>query len=99
MNQYAELDQRILSGIAEHGTPWFNRFINEEAARIAKLSGRAKYRIIDARLQALRRQGLIRHFTKAETGGDGGWRLLAASDAGHRDQTKSAPGIGAHSPA
>jgi hypothetical protein len=97
MSQYTELDKRILSGIAEHGTPWFNRSINEEVARIAKLSGREKYRIIDARLQALRRQGLIRHFTKAETGGDGGWRLMTGNDAAHLEPATSPQQIAAAS--
>ena len=70
---YEELDKRIVEAIAERNNPLYCRRINEEAARIANATGRDDFRVIDGRLQALRKAKKIRHLTKAESNGQGGW--------------------------
>jgi hypothetical protein len=74
--QYAELDKRILKVIAERGSPLYNKHVNEEARRLAAATGRDDFRVIDGRLQALRKAGTIRHLTKSESNGQGGWHVV-----------------------
>lgn len=75
MGQYEELDKRIVDAVAKRKSPNYDKRINEEAARIANRTGRDDYRIIDGRLQALRKAGKIRYLTKAESNGQGGWHV------------------------
>ncbi len=64
--QYAELDRRIVKAIARG----FNVFdslhrevrVAEEAARLGELTGSADWRIVDRRIQALRKSGAIQFF-------------------------------------
>ena len=73
MEQYEELDKRIVEAVAQRKSPLYNKSINEEAARIAAATGRDDFRVIEGRLQALRKAGQIRHLTKAESGGQCCW--------------------------
>lgn len=75
MGQYDELDRRIIDAIAKRKSPLYDKRINEEAARLAAGTGRDDFRVIDGRLQALRKKGKIRHMTKAESNGQGGWHV------------------------
>lgn len=75
MSQYDELDKRIIEVIRSRGNPLWHRRVHDEAGRIARATGREDFRVIDGRLQALRKAGKIRHFTKAEKDG-GGWHLM-----------------------
>lgn len=70
---YEELDKQIIETVAERRHPLHEKRVNEEARRIAGLTGREDFRVIDGRLQALRKAGKIRHATKAESNGQGGW--------------------------
>lgn len=79
MSQYEEMDRRIMAAIGARKNPLYARHCCEEAERIAKATGRQGYRVIDLRLQALRKAGKIRHFTKAEKDG-GGWHLVTPND-------------------
>ncbi len=72
---YAQIDKRILKVISERNRPFCDRIINDEARRIAAETGRDYFRVIDGRLQALRKAGKIRHMSKAESNGRGGWHL------------------------
>lgn len=72
---YEELDNRIVDAIAKRNNPIYDKRINEEAARIAKETGRYGFRVIDGRLQALRKIGKIRYLNKAESNGRAGWYL------------------------
>ena len=72
---YEELDKRIVEAVANRKNPLYDRRINEEAGRIANATGRDDFRVIDGRLQALRKVGKIRHMTKAESNGQGGWHV------------------------
>lgn len=66
--QYAELDRRIVKAIARG----FNVFdslhrevrVAEEAARLGELTGSADWRIVDRRIQALRKADAIRFADK-----------------------------------
>lgn len=75
-DQYQELDQRIIAAIQAGSNPLYNRHANNEAIRLAKASGREEFRVIDGRLQAMRKAGKIRHLTKAEGNGTAGWRVV-----------------------
>lgn len=65
MNQYAKLDALMLERIGRPNGATLteltaNRDVAAEAARIGEATGRVDWRIIDGRLQDLRKQGLIR---------------------------------------
>lgn len=60
MSQYAELDRRIVAAVQDGLHPLYARKVRQEAQRIAVLTGRDEYRVIDGRIQALRRSGAIR---------------------------------------
>ena len=63
MSQYIEIDRRIIdcirSGQGVH--PLYSKRVCQEADRLEMLTGREAFRIIDGRLQALRKNGNIRH--------------------------------------
>lgn len=73
---YNELDSAILTRISldlfvklvsiEH-----NSWVKQEADRIAELTGRKQFRIIDLRLQTLRKQKKIAHDRA-----NGGWYIV-----------------------
>lgn len=79
--QYSELDRRIIEAIARRASPLYDRFVNKEAAKIAIATGREDFRVIDARLQSLRRAQKIRHLTKSESNGQAGWRLVLVAQS------------------
>lgn len=81
---YDELDKRIIDAIAGRNNPLWHRLVQQEAGRIARETGREDFRVIDGRLQALRKAGKIRHRTKAESNGQGGWHLVTPNDGGER---------------
>jgi len=72
---YEELDKLIIEAITRRESPLYNKRINEEAARIANATGRDDFRVIDGRIQVLRKAKKIRHFKKAESNGQGGWHV------------------------
>ena len=72
---YQELDKRIVAAIEARNSPIYDSDVDDEAQRLSELSGREAFRVIDGRLQALRKQGKIRHMTKAESNGQGGWHV------------------------
>jgi len=72
---YEELDKRIIEAITRRESPLYNKRINEEAARIANATGRDDFRVIDGRLQVMRKAKKIRHLKKAESNGQGGWHV------------------------
>lgn len=80
MSQYDELDSRIVAAIARKKNPIYDSTVATEAARLAVATGREDYRVVDARLQALRKKGCIQHLTNAQAkaldGGSGGWRVV-----------------------
>jgi hypothetical protein len=74
---YDELDRRILAAIGAERNPLHEREVSGEAGRLARLAGREEFRVIDGRLQALRKRGDIQWLSKAQAaGGCGGWKLV-----------------------
>jgi hypothetical protein len=74
---YTKLDAAIIRRIADGARGLHVIAIHEVAdiaSSIARKTGRDQFRVIDARLQALRKLGLITH-TRATTRDAGGWRL------------------------
>lgn len=72
MSQYQKLDQRIMEAIRARKNPLYFHTVSEEATRLAEATGREDFRIIDGRLQALRKAGKIAHVSQRE-----GWQLRA----------------------
>lgn len=79
MSQYDALDRNILKAIKDCRNPIYDRHVCWESDRIAEATGRKSFRVIDLRMQALRKAGKIAYSTKkaAASGpsGQGGWRL------------------------
>ena len=82
MTKYVEMDKRILEAVAKRSNPNSDPRCVEEGKRIAdeerakdRYNCRPGYRVIDCRLQALRKAAKIVHYTKAEKNGEGGWHL------------------------
>jgi hypothetical protein len=76
---YDELDRLILDAVTRDTNPLYDRAVSREAQRIAAETGREAFRVIDGRLQAMRRRGRIKWMTKAHApGGLGGWRVVVA---------------------
>lgn len=75
MSKYETLDALILDAVAARVHPFGARPVLSEADRLARETGRADFRVIDGRLQALRKAGRIKHLTKAESNGSAGWVL------------------------
>lgn len=71
---YEILDGRIIAAIRNSQNPLYEQLCVEEAKKLAKETGRASYRVIDGRIQSLRKAGKIKHFTKSEKG-RAGWYL------------------------
>lgn len=75
--QYEVLDRHILAAIRAGRNPTYDWHSSGEAGRIAKETGREGFRVIDLRLQALRRQGRIQYLTKGKApDGKQGWRVV-----------------------
>ena len=69
MSKYDRLDAVIIAAIREGRRPLYARTVSAEASQLAAESGREEFRVIDGRLQALRKAGHIEHDTKH------GWRI------------------------
>ncbi len=80
MSQYEEIDRRLLKAIEQNDKPYYSRHCCDEADRLAEATGRDSFRVIDGRLQALRKAGKIAHRTKSESNGKGGWHALTPKD-------------------
>lgn len=73
---YEKLDAIIIAAIDNRKSPIYSESVTVEAGRIAAATGREDFRVIDLRLQALRKAGVIAHRTKAESNGQGGWHVV-----------------------
>lgn len=91
MNQYETLDGLIVESIRtnEPGGPLYGVNVVAEAGKLEKTTGRVGFRIIDTRIQALRKAGKIRHATKAEAQRSSGrlrpgWNIVPADKSGEQ---------------
>ena len=68
MSQYQKLDDLIVAQVANKGiqfTPLFSsNAVREESRRLGTELGREPFRVLDGRLQALKRKGAISYGTK-----------------------------------
>lgn len=78
MSQYDKLDQLIIERLRNSETAatftQISTTVNDEAARLERATGSESFRIVDRRLQALRKAGKIRH-ARASEGGPG-WVIV-----------------------
>jgi len=76
MSQYKTLDYLIIARLFDRKAVDFTGIdagpVRVEANRLAAATGRKSYRVIDARLQALRKRGAIQFTGRA---GGRGWEL------------------------
>ena len=75
---YNQLDKLIIGCIKRRSNPLYAFDVNEEASRIGVLAGRETFRVIDGRLQQLRKSEKIRHCTKGRDG-KSGWEIVDES--------------------
>ena len=66
-SQYEVLDSHILNAADTGHNPLYERTVRAEAQRLAEASGREAFRVIDGRLQALRKAKKI-EFAPIENG-------------------------------
>lgn len=61
MNQYTEIDRSIIDCIRNRqgAHPLYDKSVRQEADRLRMLTGREAFRIVDGRLQALKKRGEI----------------------------------------
>ena len=79
MKAYDLLDSIILSAISNGSNPLYENDCSKEALRISENTGRETFRIIDGRLQALRKAGKIKYLKNADGEGVTGWVLAEAA--------------------
>jgi hypothetical protein len=56
---YEKLDSLILNAIRDGRSPLYTSAVDEEAERIAEATGRESFRVLDGRIQHLRKKGRI----------------------------------------
>jgi hypothetical protein len=78
---YDKLDELIVQAIEKRKNPLHESRVCGEATRLARATSRESFRIIDGRMQALRKRGVIVWLTKAEAKGIGG--CLHVREGGH----------------
>ena len=76
---YEKLDQLIIKAIQNRKPHLYEKQVHKEAMKIVKLSGRDKFRVIDGRISALKKQGKIIFKKKQLNNGQEGWHVLQHS--------------------
>lgn len=56
---YEKLDALIIAAISDGRSPLYASAVDEEAERIAEATGRESFRVLDGRIQHLRKKGRI----------------------------------------
>ena len=77
LNMYQKLDDAILKALNNYRNPLYNAGVSREARLIIDGTDRKEFRVIDGRLQFLRKQGHIKH--THETKSSGGWVIINLS--------------------
>lgn len=78
-DQYSTLDRLIEAAIEAGKNPLYERDVSREAERLAVAMEREGFRVIDARLTALKKVGRIVFLTKPQAASRGvhaGWSLV-----------------------
>lgn len=76
MKKYEKLDALIVRAIEQGCSPLYEGSCASESTVIAEKDGRRPYRVIDGRLQALRKSGRIRHVNTSDARSTGGWQIV-----------------------
>jgi hypothetical protein len=76
MSQYDILDKLIVAAVRNRKSPLYERNCVSESERIALATGRDDMRVIDGRIQYLRKSGVIIHIKKGEWNGAAGWHVV-----------------------
>lgn len=79
MSTYQQIDGLIVEAIRMRRNALYTESVCGEARRLADITGREDFRIIDARLSALKKAGRIAYRTKKAAKADGsppGWSVL-----------------------
>lgn len=78
MEQYKSLDTLILEAIKAGRSPLYDAACAKEAKLVAKAQVQVcePFRVVDRRLQAMRRAGAIQHSSKDRANGSGGWKVM-----------------------
>lgn len=76
-DMYATLDALIVKAVSEsNATPLYQADVVAEGERIAGITSQFGFRVIDGRIQALRRKGVIRFLrSRHAPGRNAGWYL------------------------
>lgn len=81
MSIYTDIDVAIIDAIRRGASPLYDRRVMANANALTVGTKREPFRVIDTRLQALRREGHIEHITKARAvlcGKAAGWNIREA---------------------
>ncbi len=83
-DMYFILDMLIVKAVSEsNATPLYHADVVAEGERIAGITGQFGFRVIDGRIQALRRKGVIRFLrSKDAPGRSPGWYLVDSAKGG-----------------
>lgn len=68
MGHYDLLDSLILAAISNENNPLYEETVRSEARRLKDTLGRLEYRILDGRIQHLRKQGKIKYCITSQKG-------------------------------
>jgi hypothetical protein len=74
MSTYAYIDSLIIDAISDGRSPIYCGKVADAAGNLGYLMGREPFRVIDGRLQALRKVGAI-YYVKATINKKGGWQI------------------------
>lgn len=72
---YEYIDDLIVEAVRHGRSALYDRDVVRESERLERRVGRLPFRIIDGRLQALRKRGVIEYRAKKATGNESGWYL------------------------
>ena len=75
MSKYATLDELIVRAVADGRHPLYNGPCRSESERIAASAARDAFRVIDGRLQFLRRAGVLKYQPGIK--GKSSWKVVA----------------------
>lgn len=83
MSKYENLDQALIAVIEGGGDPLYSMHVNRIAVPLANEGNREIFRVIDGRLQALRKSGRLQWSSKRDAELQGvkpGWRVVPSTE-------------------
>ena len=80
---YDTLDSLIVAAVRHGRRPLYDQYIRTSCSDLGVGSGRRVSQLISARMQALRKRGVIKHLTKSTSNGKSGWYLVSGKESNH----------------